>query len=871
MHSLSLRFSVVGSILFLAIACGTPKPATPTLKSEGDACLRDDECKTGLCEGAPGTATSCVRKCTGGCEANEICEQLTLGRFSCVKDRGGLCGSCTLDSDCPYPADKCLVIDGKGLCGRDCAFNQNCPTSYRCLQGVGTDGKAKAQQCTPASGSCTCTSSTAGQMVSCTSANSSGTCSGFRTCDGVSGFNTCTAKVPEPEICNGIDDDCDGKIDENVVPLTCGTGACKNTVDSCIDGGVTTCTPLPPSVETCNGVDDDCDGVVDNGQSLQSDVMNCGKCGNLCALANATNKCVSGSCNVKTCDTGFANCNNIEADGCEVDTRGDSANCGACGKSCSAPGSTGTCVASKCEFKCAPGMVDLNGDPSDGCEYACTIRYLADGGVPTDVPDVNFVDANCDGFDGEIATGVFVSDTGDDTQAGTMDSPVLTIQKGVQLAVSSNKPNVYVAAGIGPYAGPVDLTNVTGKMIAGGYKVASPRWSRAANNGTSVLGGNPALVMNGSNGTVVQYISFRADDAVGYESNGNGKSSYGASIVNTTGAGLQVVTLQAGKGAAGAVGAAGVSAAPTGAAANGSPGGPAIVDSSSDLCTHSHPGQPVLGAAGVSACGRTGGLGGVPGFDDNGSGLTGGIGVVNTAGGAGQNPEPNNPSVPAGNARGSDGTPGGAGGNGTRSGSIGGLTASGYWAPIGGAGDSGGPGTAGGGGGGGGGGCLYVLSGFKCCSAFGSSGGGGGAGGCGGGGGAAGGAGGSSIGLFMWHSTAQVSSITLRPGVAGNGGTGGQAGTGSAGGVGGGSQYTSVNDFTASIGGSGGNGGAGGSGGNGAGGTGGYAFGYLHDSSCVVNTTQISFRSGTRGVGGAGGNGAANGGPDGQYIEDQKL
>ena len=225
---------------FLLIACDTAKPSTPTQKNEGEVCSKDDQCKTGLCDAIAGTQTSCVRKCTDGCLANEICEQLTPGRYSCVKDRGGLCSQCVLDSDCPYPADKCIVVDGKGVCGRDCAYNQNCPTSYRCLQGVGTDGKAKPQQCTAASGSCTCTSATAGQMISCSSTNSSGTCGGFRTCDGLSGFNSCTAKLPEPEFCNGIDDDCDGKIDENVMPLSCGVGACATTIDSCVDGGVRT-------------------------------------------------------------------------------------------------------------------------------------------------------------------------------------------------------------------------------------------------------------------------------------------------------------------------------------------------------------------------------------------------------------------------------------------------------------------------------------------------------------------------------------------------------------------------------------------------------------------------------------------------------
>src|SRR5579871_1325157 len=37
------------------------------------------------------------------------------------------------------------------------------------------------------------------------------------------------------------------------------------------------CTP-----EVCNGLDDDCDGVVDNGIDLNTDDLNCGICGNAC-------------------------------------------------------------------------------------------------------------------------------------------------------------------------------------------------------------------------------------------------------------------------------------------------------------------------------------------------------------------------------------------------------------------------------------------------------------------------------------------------------------------------------------------------------------------------------------------------------------
>ncbi len=63
------------------------------------------------------------------------------------------------------------------------------------------------------------------------------------------------------EVCNGLDDDCDGEVDEDVRPR-CGTGWCERLATGCSEAS---CIPGQPREETCNGFDDDCDGVVDNG------------------------------------------------------------------------------------------------------------------------------------------------------------------------------------------------------------------------------------------------------------------------------------------------------------------------------------------------------------------------------------------------------------------------------------------------------------------------------------------------------------------------------------------------------------------------------------------------------------------------------
>ena len=76
---------------------------------------------------------------------------------------------------------------------------------------------------------------------------------------------TCTPGTPTAEVCNGIDDDCNGTVDDGLGTITCGIGACARTVNACVDGAPQTCTPGTPTAEVCNGIDDDCDSRVDNG------------------------------------------------------------------------------------------------------------------------------------------------------------------------------------------------------------------------------------------------------------------------------------------------------------------------------------------------------------------------------------------------------------------------------------------------------------------------------------------------------------------------------------------------------------------------------------------------------------------------------
>ena len=223
------------------------------------------DCQTNVCNGSGGVVTI----------ADDSDDPASPNDCTSVSCSGGIPSTAYLPPDAPCATNGGLICDGSGQCVVCISGDtQSCYTGPAGTAGVGVC-RAGTQTCRA---------------------------------DG-SGFDGCFGQVvPSLERCNGLDDDCDNAVDEGIPgiggPCTTGLpGICAQGTLQC-QGGMTRCVPLVPPFsrsEICNGLDDDCDGLVDEGACPSPMECRSGDGGYGCCFpsgvaAGNCDQCCSGEC-----------------------------------------------------------------------------------------------------------------------------------------------------------------------------------------------------------------------------------------------------------------------------------------------------------------------------------------------------------------------------------------------------------------------------------------------------------------------------------------------------------------------------------------------------------------------------------------------
>ncbi|MFA5625378.1 MAG: MopE-related protein, partial [Bradymonadales bacterium] len=294
------------------------------LREFGDVCLQHVECKSTYCIEYP-QGSFCTHACELGCPEGWECKQFPdphnegMVVSLCALQKHQLCSPCESDAVCSIEgADWCIELAGGNYCAMDCSYT-SCPMGYRCEDLVHEDGR-QGRQCVPEAGTCECSDLTLHIVRGCNRSNEFGTCSGIETCQGTEmGWSECSAQNPQLEVCNGIDDDCNGFIDEGTDDEECELvneyGTCKG-VTLCKGEQGLLCEGVEAKAEICNGLDDNCDEQIDEGfvdaEGLYIQKEHCGACGQNCdtIIKHATHtSCIKDEgrmrCRADACEDGY--------------------------------------------------------------------------------------------------------------------------------------------------------------------------------------------------------------------------------------------------------------------------------------------------------------------------------------------------------------------------------------------------------------------------------------------------------------------------------------------------------------------------------------------------------------------------------------
>ncbi len=314
-------------------------------------CLRDDQCM-------PGTVCS-MGRCEMGCNATQACP---TGRACCA----GACLDLQSNNDsCGACGRRCELANATATCAAGACAVASCTVGFRDCDGMAatgceTDTRTAVAHCGGCGMACAARPNT---VPSCADGACRYACEvGFGDCDGDASNGCETDTRTATGHCGGC-----GMVCSHPFALSvCVVGAC-------VMGG-------------CDSGHANCDGETPNGCETETNasLTNCGGCGLTCRPANATSACTVGVCSLTTCNAGFADCDRAIANGCEVDTRTSLTNCGACGTRCPAVNATATCAMGVCGIgACTTGFANCNGLLADGCELNLASVGFAPAGIVT--------------------------------------------------------------------------------------------------------------------------------------------------------------------------------------------------------------------------------------------------------------------------------------------------------------------------------------------------------------------------------------------------------------------------------------------------------------------------------------------------------
>jgi hypothetical protein len=345
-------------------------------------------CTVTCIDTCPSADWACVQAAAaGGGDLNYVC----VPKFTTLCEPCGVDADCE-HLGAADGAMKCIASAKDGVlagsfCTLKCEKDEDCPDTYSCADAEG------GKYCLPEdAGECDCSSkAVAGEKsTTCSITNENGTCTGSRGCTD-KGLSVCSAATPAKEACNGKDDNCDGKTDEpfsyddlgvsKTLGGICGVGACVGGQVVCADdGSAAVCSTASKAAdETCDYVDNDCDGKTDEDLGVKDSTC---KQGGVCTEANVVATCEVGKwkCDYTgvqgyegdeelTCDGLDNNCNG-EAD--EKFTYASGSDSLKIGASCNGVGACGVGVVEcSADKKGAVCSTDAGGSASEAKEEIC--------------------------------------------------------------------------------------------------------------------------------------------------------------------------------------------------------------------------------------------------------------------------------------------------------------------------------------------------------------------------------------------------------------------------------------------------------------------------------------------------------------------